>query len=79
MAEQSPAQSDWREFMLRVCAEHGLKLGYGDKGERLCPAGCVSPRAQHIVVVPLKDVLALLREVGLNEAVTAIEEGYRLA
>lgn len=57
-------QSESRVYMLRVCAEHKLKLGYGDQGERLCPAGCVSPRAEHVAVVPIHDVVKLVREAG---------------
>lgn len=55
MSNLDPA-TPGRSYMLLVCAEHGLKLGYGDKGERLCPAGCVGPRAKHIVVVPVVEL-----------------------
>lgn len=76
-----PRQSEIarREYMLRLCAVHKSQITYTESGERQCPQGCVGGRVEWVVAVPLKDVLALLREADAQDAARLIEEAYRLA
>lgn len=60
-----PSHSDaapLRVYMVPVCAEHGHKLGYGDRGERLCPEGCVNPRAEWLPLASITAIMKMLRD-----------------